>query len=89
MSTYTIAQLVSTLFNFYSTLIVVYCIMTWFPMRAGGLAEDIFSVLNSICGPWLNLFRRFVPAFGGVDFSPIIAILALTAVERIVLAILV
>ena len=67
--TYTLAQLVVTLFNFYSTLIVVYCVLTWIPMRAGGIVEDI--------------------AMGGIDFSPVIAILALSAVERIVLAILV
>ena len=87
--TYTLAQLVVTLFNFYSMLIVVYCVLTWIPMRAGGIVEDIFSVLDSICGPWLNLFRRIIPAMGGIDFSPVIAILALSAVERIVLAILV
>ena len=89
MSTYTFVQLIATLFNFYSTLIVVYCIMSWFPMRPGGLADDIRSVLDTICGPWLNLFRRFIPPMGGVDFSPIVAILALTAVERILVSILI
>ena len=54
MNIYTIIQLVNTLFNFYSTLIVVYCLLTWIPMKRGGLLEDIAVVLDGVCGPWLN-----------------------------------
>ena len=63
-----LSSLVNTLFNFYSTLIVVYCFMTWIPMKQGGLLQDIAAVLDSVCGPWLNLFRRFIPPMGGVIF---------------------
>lgn len=86
---YTLVQLINTLFNFYSTLIVVYCLMTWIPMKPGGLLEDIAAVLDSICGPWLNLFRRFIPPMGGVDFSPVVAIIALQIVQRLVLQLLI
>ena len=85
---YTIVQLVNTLFNFYSTLIVVYCFMTWIPMKQGGLLQDIAAVLDSVCGPWLNLFRRFIPPMGGVDFSPVVAIIALQLVQRLILQLL-
>ena len=30
-------------------------------MKQGGLLQDIAAVLDSVCGPWLNLFRRFIP----------------------------
>ena len=86
---YTLVQLVNTLFNFYSTLIVVYCLMTWIPMKPGGLVEDIAAVLHSICSPWLDLFRRFIPPMGGVDFSPVVAIIALQIVQRLVLQLLI
>lgn len=86
---YTIVQLVNTLFNFYSTLIVVYCFMTWIPMKQGGLLQDIAAVLDSVCGPWLNLFRRFIPPMGGIDFSPVVAIIALQLVQRLVLQLLI
>lgn len=89
MNIYTIIQLVNTLFNFYSTLIVVYCLLTWIPMKSGGLIEDIAAVLDGVCGPWLNLFRRFIPPMGGVDFSPVVAIIALQLVQRLVLQLLV
>ena len=37
-------------------------------MKQGGLLQDIAAVLDSVCGPWLGLFRRFIPPMGGVDF---------------------
>lgn len=86
---YQLAQIISTLVNFYETLILVYILMSWFPIRQGGLAYDIAMVLRSICEPWLGIFRRFIPPFGGIDFSPVIAILALNAAARLLIGILV
>ena len=88
LTTYTMARLVVTLFNFYSTLVLVYCILTWIPMREGSLLQDIGAVLDRIVGPYLNFFRRFVPPMGGIDFSPVIAIIALNLLERLVLNLL-
>ena len=56
-------------------------------MKQGGLLQDIAAVLDSVCGPWLNLFRRFIPPMGGIDFSPVVAIIAL--VQRLVLQLLI
>lgn len=89
ISLYTIAQLVSTLVNFYEMLICIYIIMSWFPLREGGLAYDIAVVLQSVCEPFLGIFRRFIPPIGGLDFSPVIAILALNLVTRLATGILV
>ena len=54
-------------------------------MKQGGLLQDIAAVLDSVCGPWLNLFRRFIPPMGGIDFSPVVAIIALQLVQKLVL----
>lgn len=86
---YQIAQLVATLVNFYEMLIIVYILLTWFPLREGGLVYDIAVVLRSVCEPYLGLFRRFIPPFGGLDFSPVIAILALNLLANVVIGILV
>ncbi len=69
--------LVAQLFNFYSILIVIYCVFTWFPLRNGGFLADVFTALTRICAPYLNIFRRFIPSFGGIDISPILAIVVL------------
>ncbi len=86
---YQLAQIISTLVGFYETLILVYVLMSWFPIRQGGLVYDIAMVLRSVCEPWLGIFRRFIPPFGGIDFSPVIAILALNAAARLLIGILV
>ena len=88
ITTYTLARLVSTLFNFYSTLVLVYCILTWIPMREGSLLQDIGAVLDRIVGPYLNFFRRFIPPMGGIDFSPVIAIIALNLIENLLFRVL-
>ncbi|WP_255376257.1 YggT family protein [Collinsella sp. An2] len=79
----------STLVNFYEMLILIYIILRWFPLREGGLAYDIAVVLQSICEPFLGLFRRIIPPMGGLDFSPVIAILALNLIARFVIGIIV
>ncbi len=65
-------------------LIIARVILSWVPVRQGGLLYDIVAVLDSVTGPYLNLFRRIIPPMGGVDFSPVIALLALNLAERLV-----
>lgn len=88
MSHYAIASLVARLFEIYSVLIVVWCLMSWIPRRPGGLVEDIRGAIGILVEPYLNLFRRFIPPFGGIDFSPIVAILVLNVIERLVFSFL-
>ena len=64
-------------------LIIARVILSWVPVRQGGLLYDIVAVLDSVTGPYLNLFRRIIPPMGGVDFSPVIALLALNLAERL------
>ncbi len=80
---------VSALFNLYEILIVVWCILSWIPRRPGSVLFDIAAAIDRIVSPYINIFRRFIPAFGGIDFSPVIAILALSVIEMVVLRVLV
>lgn len=88
ISAYSIVRLVQALFNFYSFLVLAYCLLSWFPIRSGGLMEDIAVVLRGIVGPYLDLFRRFLPPMGGIDWSPVLAILVLNLLENFVLRLL-
>lgn len=67
--------------QFYGFLIIAYVLMSWLPMN-GGVVTDIYQVLATLVEPYLNLFRRFIPPMGGMDFSPIVAILVLQFVVR-------
>ena len=88
INAYSLARLVQTLFNFYSFLVLAYCLLSWFPRRSGSLMEDIGAVLESIVGPYLNIFRRFMPPMGGIDWSPVLAILVLNLLENLILRLL-
>lgn len=83
MTPYTLVQIIDSLINFYNILIIVYCLLIWIPMNPNGLLADIGAVLDGIVGPYLNFFRRIMPPMGGIDFSPVIAVLALTFIERL------
>ena len=61
----------------------------WFPLREGGIAYDVAMVLRSRCEPFLSIFRRIIPPMVGIDFSPVIAVLALNVIARLVIGILV
>lgn len=87
-ASYTIVRLVRTLFNFYSFLILAYCLLTWFPIRPGGLLEDIGYVLQRIVGPYLGFFRKFIPPMAGIDWSPVLAIVVLNLIENVLIGLL-
>jgi len=42
------------------------------------------NFLRDIAEPYLRLFRRLIPAVGGFDFTPMIALLVLYFVQSIV-----
>jgi YggT family protein len=76
------------LFDFYQILIVVWCILSWFPIPREGIVHDIVAAVDALVSPYINLFRRLIPPFGGLDFSPILAIIVLGLIERLILRIL-
>lgn len=80
--------LIQRLFNIYEALIVVWCLMSWIPMRGGGFLDDVRGAIGILVEPYLNLFRRLIPPFGGIDFSPVVAILALGIIERLVFSLI-
>ena len=82
---FSLAYFFVRLVNFYQILIVVWCILSWFPVPRNGLLADLVGAIDALVSPYINLFRRFIPPFGGLDFSPILAIAVLSLVSRVVL----
>lgn len=83
-----VAVLIQRLFNIYEVLIVVWCLMSWLPTSRGGLLDDIRGAIGMLVEPYLGIFRRVIPPFGGIDFSPVVAILALGIIERLVFSLI-
>ena len=66
-------NIIDVVSQFYIVLLVVYVLMSWFPMN--GAFYDVYRVIGRLCEPYIGLFRRFIPPMGGIDFSPWAAIL--------------
>ncbi|MDO4807197.1 MAG: YggT family protein [Coriobacteriales bacterium] len=86
---FSFAMFVWRLFDFYAILIFVWCILSWLPIPREGIVSDIAGAIDTLVSPYVNLFRRLIPPFGGLDFSPIVAIVVLQLIERLILGILV
>ena len=69
------ADIIGSVGWFYGVLIIVYVLMSWFPVR--GALYDVYRVLGSLVDPYLNIFRRFIPPIGQLDISPIVAFIVL------------
>ena len=66
--------------------IFVRVILSWIPgaRLPFGLGEFVFAVSEPVLSP----IRRALPFFGGIDFSPFIALLAIQLVSSILLRLL-
>ncbi|MCI1665522.1 MAG: YggT family protein [Atopobiaceae bacterium] len=85
----TLANIVKALFSFYEGIIVVWCILSWFPIGSGtGIIADIREVLDRLVRPFMGIFQRVIPPFGGIDFSPVVAIFVLGVLEQLIVSII-
>jgi YggT family protein len=86
-----IANYVSVLGYVYTLVIIAY-ILTSLVFAAGlripysRWSNAILGFLRDVCEPYLRLFRRFLPSFGGLDLSPIVAIIVLQLAARLLAA---
>ncbi|RHW39723.1 YggT family protein [Lysinibacillus yapensis] len=79
MNLYSILTVVTMAFSIYSFMLIIYILMSWVPAAQ----ESSFGrLLAKLCEPYLGFFRKFIPPIGMIDFSPIIAILLLSFIER-------
>ena len=81
MSTLTQLSLVDTFFSIFELLVFARIILTWLPISPWNRAA---RWLRRIVDPFLRPFRRVLPTFSGMDFSPLLALLVLYAANRII-----
>lgn len=82
-----IAYIISPLIGAYIFLIVAYVIMGWlFALNVinanNPTVRQIYNMLESVSGFVLRPIQKIVPGFGGLDFSPVIAIIGLSWVNN-------
>ena len=60
----------------YSLILLVRVLLSWFPNL--DWSNPLLGTLSSITDPYLNAFRGLIPPIGGLDLSAILAFLALS-----------
>lgn len=78
-----LGDVVHLLFYFYTILLFVRIVVSWFPAWQ---YHTLIRFVSFYTDPYLNMFRRILPPLGGViDISPILAFFALRIIEMILL----
>lgn len=68
-------QLISSIIEGYTFVIILWCLLSWFPNIRWH--DQPFKTLDMLVAPVIAPFRRLIPPIGGIDLSPMIAILVL------------
>ena len=84
-----LANYVQAVFYVYTLLIIAYILSSLFFAFGGRLpyarwSSALLGFLRDVCEPFLSIFRRFIPAIGPLDLSPLVAILLLNIVGSLV-----
>jgi YggT family protein len=84
-----IAGYVGAIFLVYTLLIIAYILSSMFFAFGGRVpysrwSSAVLGFLRDVCEPYLGFFRRFIPALGPIDLSPIVAIFVLNIIARII-----
>ena len=88
-----VAQYVAALFYVYSLIIIAYILSSLFFTVGGRVpysraSNAVLGFLRDVSEPFLGIFRRVLPAFGPLDLSPLLALIALAIVGRIVVTLI-
>jgi YggT family protein len=80
-----VADYVLALVTVYWIIILAYILLGWVEMFGGRIpysraTSAVIGFVREVSEPYLRIFRRILPPFGGLDLSPIIAIFALVIV---------
>ena len=74
---------VNNFFQIFFWLILVRCLLSFVPSI--DWYKQPFTAVKDVTDLYLNLFRKIVPPIGGLDFSPIIAVIALQALNYLII----
>jgi YggT family protein len=75
--------------NIAQWIIIIHIIMSWlinFQVlnTRQPLVAQVWGALNSLLEPLYSRIRRLLPATGGIDFAPLIVIIAIFFLQRLI-----
>lgn len=81
----TLISIINTAFEVYLYMVIARVLISWVPHNP---SQPIIRFLYEATEPLLAPCRRLIPSLGGIDISPIIAVMLLELLRRVVLQIL-
>ncbi|HWF71993.1 MAG TPA: YggT family protein [Solirubrobacteraceae bacterium] len=86
-----IANYVSGLFTVYIVILFIYILLNiMFSLGVrppySRVSDAILGFLRDVSEPYLRVFRRFIPAIGQIDLSPMLAIIVLYFVRSLLVS---
>ena len=71
-------------------IIIIQAILSWLVVfnvvnTHNDFVRGFFNALDRITAPMYRPVRRFLPDFGGIDFSPIVVVLIIIVLDRLLL----
>jgi YggT family protein len=81
----TVIKLVHLLFTLYSIAIVIRVLLSWLRVS---YYHPAVHLLIQITEPLLAPLRRYIPPMGGLDFTPMVALIILWIVEQLLVMML-
>ncbi len=79
---WSVAKLLDMSFWIFIIAIFMQAILSWFMPQQG---NPITVLLNDLTNPVLRPIRNLLPAMSGMDFSPIVALIALNFLQRLLI----
>ena len=89
---YPVLSLINLLFEILSILILVDVLGSWVLASRTKLPDVIYTILavvHRITSPIMEPIRRVIPPLGGLDMSPIIALVGLQVIQRLLVSVLI
>ena len=80
--------LINEIINLYKLVLIIYIILTWLINfnvinTSNRFVYSVMDIFYRLSEPSLRLVRRYIPAFGNIDISPIIVFLLLIFFQRL------
>ena len=88
-----IASFVEALLIVYTIIIIAYIFSSMYFNVGGRLpysrwSRSVLDFLRDVSEPYLSIFRRFIPPFGPLDLSPMVATIVLWLVGGIIVSLI-
>lgn len=77
-----IAQILMGLLQLLNLLIIVWCLLSWFPNIRW--YDQPFKTLDMIVQPIIAPFRKIIPPISNIDLSPMVALFVLQGLAMVV-----